>query len=75
MTLWTVPGQTSLSGAFSRQEYWSGLPCLPPGDLPDPGMKPASLMSQVAGFFTTRTTCPHRGGKNIFLLSISGGAL
>jgi len=30
---------------FSRQEYWSGLPCPPPGDLPDPGIKPASLMS------------------------------
>ena len=30
---------------FSRQEYWSGLPCLPPGDLPDPGIKPSSLAS------------------------------
>ena len=28
---------------FSRQEYWSGLPCLPPGDLPNPGIKPTSL--------------------------------
>ena len=28
---------------FSRQEYWSGLPCPPPGDLPDPGMEPVSL--------------------------------
>ena len=28
---------------FSRQEYWSGLPCSPPGDLPDPGIKPTSL--------------------------------
>ena len=30
---------------FSRQEYWSGLPCPPPGDLPDPGVKPESLSS------------------------------
>ena len=40
---------------FSRQEYWSGLPCPPRGDLPDPGMEPASLMSPAlaGGFFTT----------------------
>ena len=38
-----------------QQEYWSGLPCPPPGDLPDPGIKPASLMSPaLAGkFFAT----------------------
>ena len=43
---------------FSRQEYWSGLPCPPPGDLPNPGIEPMSLMSPaVAGrFFTTSTT-------------------
>ena len=43
---------------FSRQEYWSGLPSPPPGDLPDPGIKPASLVSPalVGGFFTTE---PH----------------
>ena len=43
---------------FSRQEYWSGLPCPPPGDLPDPGIKPASLMfpALAGGFFTTNTT-------------------
>ena len=35
----------SLSVAFSRQEYWSGLPCPPPGDLLEPGIKPTSLMS------------------------------
>ena len=38
-TLWTVVHQVPLSMGFSRQEYWSGLPCLPPGDLPDPGIK------------------------------------
>ena len=35
--------QAPLSMGFSRQEYWSGLPCPPPGDLPDPGIKPLSL--------------------------------
>ena len=43
-TLWTVAHQTPLFMGFSRQEYWSGLPSPPPGDLPDPGIKPASLM-------------------------------
>ena len=42
---------------FSRQEYWSGLPCPPPGDLPDPGIEPESLTSSAlaGGFFTTST--------------------
>ena len=43
---------------FSRQEYWSGLPCPPPGDLPDPGIEPVPIMSPaLAGrFFTTSAT-------------------
>ena len=41
VTLWTVA--MGLSMGFSRQEYWSGLPCPPPGDLPDPGIEPGSL--------------------------------
>ena len=47
-----------LSMGFSRQAYWSGLPCPPPGDLPDPGIEYMSLTSPVlAGkFFTTGTT-------------------
>ena len=57
-TLWTVANQAPLSTGFSWQEYWSGLTCPPPGDLPYPGIKPASLMSPaLAGlFFTTSTT-------------------
>ena len=43
--LWTVVCQAPLSMGFSRQEYWSGLPCPPPGHLPNPGIEPASLMS------------------------------
>ena len=44
-TLWTVARQAPPSTGFSRQEYWSGLPFPPPGDLPDPEMEPTSLMS------------------------------
>ena len=43
--LWAVAHQASLSMSFSRHEYWSGLASPPPGDLPDPGTKPVSLMS------------------------------
>ena len=59
VTLWTVARQAPLSMGFSRWEYWSGLPCPPPsGDLPDPGIKPKSLMSPTlaGGFFTTSAT-------------------
>ena len=39
--------QAPLSMGFFRQEYWSGLPCPPPGDLPDPGIKPTSPALQA----------------------------
>ena len=56
-TPWTVAHQAPLSMGFSRQECWSELPCPPPGDLPDPGLTPAALMSPaLAGrFFTAET--------------------
>ena len=41
-TPWTVAHQAPLSRGFSRQEYWSGLPCPHPGDLPNPGINPRS---------------------------------
>ena len=47
VTPWTVACQAPLSMGFSRQEYWSGLPFPPPRDLPDPGIKPLSLVSPV----------------------------
>ena len=47
VTLWTAAGQAPLSRGFSRQEDWSGLPCPPPGGLPDPGIQPASPALQV----------------------------
>ena len=54
----TVARQVPLSMGFSRQEYWSGLPFPSPGDLPDPGIKPVSLMSPAlaGGFFITCAT-------------------
>ena len=47
VTLWTVAHQASLSLGFSRQEYWSGLPCPTPWDLPNPGIEPMSFTSPV----------------------------
>ena len=47
VTPWTVAHQAPLSMGFSRQEYWSGLPCPSPGDLPNPGIKPKSPALQV----------------------------
>ena len=46
-TLWTAAYQAPLSVGFFRQEYWSGLPFPPPGDLPNPGIKPVSPMSSA----------------------------
>ena len=56
-TLWTTH-QAPLSMGFPRQEYWSGLSFPPPGDLPDPGMEPASLTSPAlaGGFLTASAT-------------------
>ena len=57
-------GQIPLSMEFSRQEYWSGLPFPSPGDVPDSGVEPMSLMSSslAEGFFTTvppgKQVCP-----------------
>ena len=56
--LWTEARQAPLLMGFSRPEYWNGLSCPPSGDLPNPGIKPMSLMSPaLAGrFFTTTAT-------------------
>ena len=55
VTPWIAAHQAPQSMGFSRQEYWSGLPCPPLGDLLHPGIKPASLMSLAlaGGFFAT----------------------
>ena len=44
-TLWTIAHQAPLFMGFSRQEYWCGVPCPPPGDLPDPGIECTSPVS------------------------------
>ena len=65
-----VARQAPLSMGFSRQEYWSGLPCPPPGDLPNPGIKPTSFTSlmspALAGeFFSASVTWEARGTVRI----------
>ena len=54
VTAWTVAWQAPLSMGFPRPEYQSGLPFPPPGDLPDPGIEPASPVSPA--FLITSTT-------------------
>ena len=51
MTPWTAARQAALSMGCPRQEYWSGLPFPPPGDLPNPGIDPTS--PALAGVFFT----------------------
>ena len=65
-TLWTVAHQAPLSTGFSRQEYWSGLPCPSPRNLPYPGTEPSSLTSPaLAGrFFTTSATWEAQGSSH-----------
>ena len=82
----TVARQAPLSMEFSQHEYWSGLPFPTPGDLPDPGIKPTSLMSPaLAGkFYTTEPPgkpfpspgdLPHPGIEPTSLMSpaLAGG--
>ena len=57
----TAACQAPLSMGFSRQEYWSGLPCLPPGDLPNPGIEPTSPLSpalQADSYLLSRQGSP-----------------
>ena len=57
MTLWTEALEAPLSMGFSRQEYWSGLPHLLPGDLPDPGMETVSVTTPtLTGEFLTTSS-------------------
>ena len=75
---WTVAHLTPLPMDFSRQEFWSGLLLPTPGDLPNPGVKPASsaFSALAGGFFATAPPGKpyeriHRGKKNLFLTPIS----
>ena len=60
---WTVAYKAPLPMEFSRQEYWSGLPCPPPGDLPNPGIEPRSPVLQ-----TDSLPSDHQGSP-VFILS------
>ena len=64
-----VAHQAPLFMGVSRQEYWRGLSCPPPGHLPDPGIKPASLMSPAlaGGFFTTSATWEAHTHVSVYL--------
>ena len=59
LTLWTVAHQAPLSREFSTQEYWSGLPFLSPGDLPDPGIEPGSPALQADTLTSEPPGKPH----------------
>ena len=73
-TLWTVAHQAPLSMEFPGQEYWSGLPCLPARDLPNPWIEPKSLIGPalVGGLFTASASreAPEYNTL-IFMLNIS----
>ena len=72
VNLWTVARQAPLSMGFSRQEHWSGLPCPPPGGLPDPGIEPTSVSSPALAdrFFTTVPPGKTYGGFRVHLNSV-----
>ena len=65
-TSWAVARQASLCMGFPRQEYWSGLPFPSPGDLPDPGIKPAPP-ALAGGFFTPESPGKPYGVDRVLL--------
>ena len=66
-SLWPPWTQAPLSMGFSRQEYWSGLPCLPLGDFANPGIKTSSLRSPAlaGGIFLTSGVCNYLKHDNL----------
>ena len=70
----TRPCQAPLFMGFSRQEYWSGLPCPLPGDLPDPGIEPTSLTPPALAdaFFTTSVTWEAKRERGSFKNIVRG---
>ena len=68
VTSWTIAHQAPLSMGFSRREYWSGLPFPSPGDLPDPGIKPASLASPALAC-SLLSEPPGKPSTHVFLLN------
>ena len=73
---WVVSCQAPLSVGFSRQEYWSGLPCPSPGDLPDPGMESPSFVSPtlaVGSFITSATWEDRKYNREILCIYLVHG--
>ena len=64
-TLWTIACQAPLSMKFSRQEYWSGLPCPPPGDLSNAVTEP--MCPVVPAFQEDSLSLSHQGILNLYL--------
>ena len=69
-TLWTAASQAPLSMGFSKQEYWSGLPCPPPWALPNSGIEPIPLISPVQAGRSLPLVTPEKPNEliNWFLL-------
>ena len=61
--LWTVAHQAPSSKGLSRQEYWSGLPCPLPGDLPNPGIEPRSPALQADSLLSEPPRKPKNTGS------------
>ena len=74
VTPWTVARQASLSMGFPRQEYWSVLPFPSPGDLPDPGIKPASPAWQVDSLQPEPQGKPHELNNSSYA-DVPGGSV
>jgi len=72
VTLWTIAHQDPLSKGFSRQEYWSGLPCPPPGDLPDLGITSMSLKSPALAdrFYKEKERKNKRVGQDFLCIAV-----
>ena len=74
-TPWTTARQAPLSMGFTRQEYWSGLPCPPPGDLSDAGVQHTSLMSPAltGRFLSTSSTWEAPSGRATIIQRLDWG--
>ena len=72
VTLWTVACRAPMSMRCRREEYWSGLPCPPPGDLPVPGIKPGSPALQAASLAPSHLGSPSCSGPSAFLDGFQG---
>ena len=72
-TPWTAARQAPLSTEFSRQEYWGGLLCLPPGGLPNPGIEPVSFLSPAWRVDSLPIMPPGKLRAHSEQLSTSGG--